>query len=118
VSYRVDVWESAQHDIAALPHVIRLAALGIALALRENPWLGEPLRNRIRNGDLSRCRAVRFDRAGWKEKPRYRLVYFNDPNDGSIAVVQVIAIGPRSQLEAYKAAAARLRKQRREELGK
>jgi len=35
--------------------------------------------------------------------------------DGSIAVV--IAVGPRAQLQAYKEAAARLRKQRRDEIG-
>ena len=85
---------------------------------RENPHLGERLRNRSRIGDLTICRAVRFDKEGRRGKPRYRLVYYNDPDDGSIAVVRVIAVGLRAQLEAYKVAAARLRRERRDQLGR
>lgn len=110
MSYRVVVWEAAQNDIAKLPErELQLAALRTALELRKNPWAGEPLRNRLGIGDLSRCRRVPFDRPNRRGKQRYRLVYFNDPDDGSIAIVQVVAIGLREQLAAYKAAAERLR---------
>jgi hypothetical protein len=52
-------------------------------------------------------------------KPRFRLVYRNDPSDGSIAVVTVLWVGPRSELKAYRQAAARAggeeRRRRRDE---
>lgn len=110
MSYPVEVWEEAKADIAGLPsRELQLAALRVALALREDPFLGEPLRNRLRIGDLGSCRRIAFDAERHRGKPRYRLVYRNDPNDGSIAVVQVVAVGRREQLAAYKEAAARLR---------
>ncbi len=96
---------------------MQLAALRVARELGENPHLGDPLRNRLRIGDLSKCRVIRFDRERRRGKPRFRLVYYNDPDDGSIAVVHVIAVGLRERLTAYKEAAARLRRERREELG-
>jgi hypothetical protein len=110
LSYRVVVWEAAQRDIVDLPdRELQLAALRIALDLRENPWAGEPLRNRLGIGDLSSCRRITFDSPKRRGKPRYRLVYFNDPDDGSVAVVQVVAVGLRERLEAYRAAVERLR---------
>jgi hypothetical protein len=118
LSYPVKFSTDAISDLKALSdRKTQLAALQVALALQDNPHLGDPLRNRLRIGDLGRCRTIRFDHSEWKEKPRYRLVCFNDPDDGSIAVVRVIAVGLRAQLAAYKAAAARLRRQRRERFG-
>jgi hypothetical protein len=56
---------------------------------------------------------VPFDPPSSKGKPRFRLVYRNDPDDGSIAVISVLAIGPRSGLAAYRRAATRLGAQER-----
>jgi hypothetical protein len=109
--------DDAVADIKGLPdRKAQPAALRVARDLGENPHLGEALRNRLRVGDLSRCRAVRFDQPARKEKPRFRLAYYNDPDDGSIAVVRVIAVGLRAQLQAYKEAAARLRRERRDRI--
>jgi len=117
LTYPVKFSDDAVEDIKALPErQVQLAALRAARDLGENPHLGEPLRNRLRIGDLSKCRLVRFDRAKRRGKPRFRLVYYNDPDDGSIAVVRVIAVALRAQLEAYKQAAARLRRERRDRL--
>jgi mRNA-degrading endonuclease RelE of RelBE toxin-antitoxin system len=117
LTYPVKFSDEAVGDLKDLPErEVQLAALRVARDLGENPHLGEPLRNRLRIGDLSQCRAVRFDRSGWRAKPRYRLVYYNDPDDGSIAVVRVIAVGLRAQLQAYKEAAARVRRERRDRL--
>jgi hypothetical protein len=116
LTYPVKFSEDAVADLRALDRQIQLAALRVAQDLREHPHRGEPLRNRLRIGDLSSCRAVLFDRPTWRQKPRFRLVYYNDPDDRSIAVVRVIAVGLRAQLAAYKAAAARLRKERRQSL--
>ena len=119
LSYPVRFENEAISDVQALPdRETQFAALRVARDLAENPHLGERLRNRSRIGDLTICRAVRFDKEGHRGKPRYRLVYYNDPDDGSIAVVRVIAVGLRAQLEAYKVAAARLRRERRDQLGR
>lgn len=117
MSYPVEVWEGAQRDIAALEDRVQLAALRVALSLRDHPFAGEPLRNRLRIGDLATCRRISFDKPGRRGKPRYRLIYRNDPEDASIAVVQVIAVGLRERLEAYKIAADRLRAEIRTRLG-
>jgi mRNA-degrading endonuclease RelE of RelBE toxin-antitoxin system len=118
LTYTVTFSDEAVEDIKALrEREAQLAALRVARDLGKNPHLGEPLRNRLRIGDLSKCRAIRFDRSEWRDKPRFRLVYYNDPDDGSIAVVRVIAVGLRAQLEAYKQAATRMRRERRGRLG-
>ena len=117
MSYRVDLSGEAQADIDSLPdRESKLAAVRVALALRDDPYFGKALRNRIRIGDLSSCRGVAFDRPDWKDKPRFRLVYRSGPDDASIEVVQVLAIGLRTQLEVYKRAAERLRRELRRRL--
>lgn len=116
MSYRVEFLEEAKHDLAELDREVQLAALRTALALRENPWLGEPLRARNRVGDLRNCRRVLFDQESWVAKPRYRLVYRKHPDDATIEVVQVVAVGARQSLEAYRTAAARLRAELRRRL--
>ncbi len=95
-------------------------ALGRAVAeivrdLHFDPWLGAEMRARARLDVLEDCRKVSFDLPSRKGKPRFRLVYRNRPDDGSIAVVTVLAVGQRSQLEAYKRAATRLGRRRRQE---
>lgn len=118
MSYPLSFTREALADLDDLPDLkTKIAAFRAAQDLSENPHRGKPLRARLRVGDLRGCRVLAFDREGWAEKPRFRLVYYNDPNDGSIAVVRVIAVGLRAQLAAYKAAAARMRKERRRQLG-
>jgi hypothetical protein len=58
---------------------------------------------------LTDCRSIKFDASGRKGKPRYRLVYRNEPDDGAIAVICVLAADERKQMTAYKQARARLR---------
>lgn len=82
-------------------------------ALRENPWEGAELRERVRVGDLRGLRRVAFDEPGWNDKPRYRVVYRNEPDDAVVEIVAVIAVGRRERLAAYREAAARLRAERR-----
>jgi len=114
VTYRVEVFAEAKADIAALPErELQLAALRVVLDLRENPFLGEALRTRRRSSELVGCRRIAFDRPDYRGKPRYRLVYRNHPEDGSIEVVQVISVGLRERLAAYKTAADRLRAEAR-----
>jgi hypothetical protein len=114
---RVDVWEDAQTDIRDLPsRELQLAALSAISALRDNPWLGTELRQRMRVGDLRGLRRVVFDEAAWTPKPRFRVVYRNEPDDAVVEVIAVIAVGRRERLAAYRQAAARLRAERRRRL--
>jgi hypothetical protein len=119
VSYDVRVLADVRElDMPALlavdPELGRVVA-GIVRELKSDPWLGVEMRERMRLAVLADCRKVAFDLPSWRGKPRFRLVYRNDPHDGSIAVVTVVAVGPRSELAAYKQAATRTGAQQREQ---
>jgi Txe/YoeB family toxin of Txe-Axe toxin-antitoxin module len=112
VSYSVEVLDEVRNlDMAQLlaidPRLARVVA-EIVRELYSDPWLGREMRERLRLEVLKDCRKVPFDLPSRKHKPRFRLVYRNDPSDGSIAVVTVLAVGPRSDLEAYRHVASRL----------
>lgn len=108
--------EVRDHDIPQLlafdPGLGRVVA-EIVAALYSDPWLGAEMRERMRLDVLKNCRKVSFDVPTWKGRPRFRLVYRNDPDDGSIAVVMVLSVGPRSELAAYRQAATRVGAERR-----
>jgi len=95
-------------ELVADDREVARAAITLMLALRENPWLGERLRRRANLRRIEDCRRIRFDREGWDGKPRYRLVYRNEPEDGAPAVARIWAVGPRARLAAYARAAARM----------
>ena len=114
---RATLWPEAREDVNALPdRAHRLAAVRVIVALQENPWLGAELRERARVGDLRGLRRVAFDVPGWNDKPRYRVVYRNEPDDVIVEIVAVIAVGRRERLAAYREAAVRLRAERRRRL--
>lgn len=114
---RLDVWEDAQRDIQELPsRGLQVAVMNALKSLRENPWAGAELRERVRVGDLRGLRRVAFDDPAWGDKPRYRIVYRNEPDNGVVGVVAVIAVGRRERLAAYREAAVRLRAERRRRL--
>jgi len=114
---RATLWPEAREDVNSLPdRAHRLAAARAILSLQENPWLGTELRERARVGDLRGLRRVAFDEPGWNDKPRYRVVYRNEPDDAVVEIVAVIAVGRRERLAAYREATARLRAERRRRL--
>ena len=84
------------------------AAIRLMGELRDNPWLGEELRERYNIRVLKKCRKLRFDLPEWKEKPRYRIVYRNEPLDGAPGLVRIWAVAPREKLVAYARAATRI----------
>lgn len=113
MTYRVLVLPRAAQDIQRLAEEDRevaRAAINLGLDLRENPYFGEPL-----SGELQECRRIRFDRQGWRGKPRYRLVYRNEPHDGAPHIVAVLAVGKRESLAAYRAAKVALIERLREQ---
>ena len=53
-------------------------------------------------------RKIRFDAPDHRGKPGYRLIYRNEPSDGAIGLMVVLAVGERRGMIAYAKAAARL----------
>ena len=115
MSYRVELLPEARDDVHALPAQLRREVVRLLVALEQNPYLGREMWV-VRGFEvLTECRSIKFDSPGRKGKPRYRLVYRNEPNEGAIAVVCVLAVGDRKQMTAYKEARARLRARLRRE---
>jgi hypothetical protein len=111
MSYEVVVLPGAREDLrelAAFDRGAALTALRLAGELKQNPWLGDELRARRGLEELKDCRRIRFDRGGWTDKPRFRLVYRNEPSDGAPHIVAVLAAAQRTDLGAYRRAKPRL----------
>jgi len=76
---------------------------------KENPYIGE-LMGSGRHPELASCRRVRFDIPAHKGKPRFRLIYRNEPSDGAPAECRWLAIAPRAGLHAHRRATQRSRR--------
>ena len=115
MSYRLELLPEARLDIHALSPELRREVVRLLVALEQNSYLGREMWV-VRGFEvLTDCRSIKFDAPGRKGRPRYRLVYRNEPNEGAIAVVCVLAVGERRQMTAYKEARARLRARLRKE---
>ena len=95
-------------ELAAVDEQLVDRAIELLTELRADPWLGEDLWERYNMRPIRDCRKIRFDVPGWRGKPRYRIVYRNEPLDGAPGLVRVWAIGPRDKLVAYTRATARI----------
>jgi hypothetical protein len=73
-----------------------------------NPFVGE-LMGRGLHPELANCRRVRFDIPSQKGKPRFRLIYRNEPSDGAPAECHWLTVAPRAGLRAHRKAQQRLR---------
>ena len=87
------------------------AALVLMVRLRNDPWLGEDLWERYNMKPIKDCRKLRFDLDDWLGKPRYRIVYRNEPLDGAPGLVRIWSVGPREDLVAYARAVTRITRQ-------
>jgi hypothetical protein len=83
----------------------RIATL--LLECKANPYTGE-LMGSGRHVELADCRRVRFDIPGHRGKPRFRLIYRNEPSDGAPAECRWLAVAPRAGLHAHRRAQQRL----------
>jgi hypothetical protein len=83
----------------------RIATL--LLECKANPYTGE-LMGAGRHVELEDCRRVRFDIPAYKGKPRFRLIYRNEPSDGAPAECRWLAVAPRAGLHAHRRAQQRL----------
>ncbi|HEX5526406.1 MAG TPA: type II toxin-antitoxin system RelE/ParE family toxin [Solirubrobacterales bacterium] len=105
---KVEALLHATADANQLEEVLRRQIARIVVDLHDNAYLGELMGDkppRILRG----CRKIRFDEPGWRGKPRYRLVYRNEPSDGAPAVAVILAIGRRDRMIAYAKAARRVK---------
>jgi hypothetical protein len=71
-----------------------------------NPFIGELMGPGL-HSELADCRRVRFDVPSYASKPRFRLIYRNEPSDGAPAECHWLAIAPRSGLRAHRKAQQR-----------
>jgi len=78
------------------------------LGCEANPHAGEPM-GAGRHPELADCRRIRFDIDSHKGKPRFRLIYRNEPNDGAPAKCIWLAVGPRAGLRTHRKARQRYR---------
>ncbi len=75
---------------------------------KDNPFIGELMGPGL-HPELSNCRRVRFDISSHKGKPRFRLIYRNEPTDGAPAECHWLTISPRAGLQAHRRAQQRSR---------
>jgi hypothetical protein len=118
---RVTFAEGVREDIASLTaisdeddaaHRVQIDALKrriatLLLECKANPYTGE-LMGSGRHIELTDCRRVRFDIPAHKGKPRFRLIYRNEPSDGAPAECRWLAVAPRAGLHAHRRAQQRL----------
>jgi Txe/YoeB family toxin of Txe-Axe toxin-antitoxin module len=74
-----------------------------------NPFVGEPMGPGL-HPELANCRRVRFDIPTRKGKPRFRLIYRNEPSDGAPAECHWLTVAPRAGLQAHRRAQQRSRR--------
>lgn len=115
MSYRLELLPKARLDLHPLPAELRKEVVRLLVALERNPYLGREMWVVRGFEALTDCRSIKFNAPGRKGKPRYRLVYRNEPGEGAIAVICVLAVGERKQMTAYKQARARLQARLRRE---
>ncbi|MDX6622220.1 MAG: hypothetical protein QOE75_152 [Solirubrobacterales bacterium] len=87
---------------------LKLRIAELLVECKANPFLGEPM-GRGLHPELADCRRVRFDVPSYADKPRFRLIYRNEPSDGAPAECHWLAIAPRSGLLAHRKAQQRSR---------
>lgn len=117
---KVELADGVKGDIAeltALPaeagpteraevEALKRCIAALFLECEANPYAGE-LMGAGRHPELADCRRVRFDVETHKGKPRFRLIYRNEPTDGAPAKCRWLAIGPRAGLRAHRKAQQR-----------
>jgi len=105
--YDFEFLPEVQAEVVDLPEEIRRQIARLVVALHSDPYRGDLMDNR-RPQILTGCRKIRFDAPDHRGKPRYRLIYRNEPSDGAIGLMVVLAVGERRGMIAYAKAAARL----------
>jgi hypothetical protein len=132
MSYQLRIHHKVQEDILGLAHQPDVPedwqltpieiepAMAVALrligSLRDDPWQGEPLQGRPNARILEGMRRLKFDPrdpppkdSRGRPRPRLRLVWRNLPDEATVEVVSVLAVGHRFGSLPYRRAAGRHR---------
>jgi hypothetical protein len=112
--HKVEALADVTAEANRLVEALRREIARIVVQLHGNPHYGELMGDRPPR-ILKGCRKLRFDEPGWRGKPRYRLVYRNEPTDGAPARSLILAIGRRDRMIAYAKAARRVKERVAEE---
>jgi Txe/YoeB family toxin of Txe-Axe toxin-antitoxin module len=94
--------QAAKDEVEAL----KLRIVELLVECKDNPFIGEPMGPGL-HPELADCRRVRFDVSAHKGKPRFRLIYRNEPTDGAPAKCRWLTIAPRAGLRAHRKARQR-----------
>jgi hypothetical protein len=78
----------------------------LLVACKDNPFVGELMGPGL-HPELVNCRRVRFDIPTHNGKPRFRLIYRNEPTDGAPAECHWLTVAPRAGLQAHRRARQR-----------
>jgi hypothetical protein len=97
--------ESDQADKAAAEALKRRIA-ELLVECKANPFIGELMGPGL-HPELANCRRVRFDIPSHDGKPRFRLIYRNEPTDGAPAECHWLTLAPRAGLQAHRRARQR-----------
>ena len=85
---------------------LKLRIAELLVKCKGNPFIGELMGPGL-HPELTDCRRVRFDVPAHKGKPRFRLIYRNEPTDGAPGKCRWLTIAPRAGLRAHRKARQR-----------
>ena len=94
-------------EYAAEVEALKQRIAVLLVECKGNPFLGELMGQGL-HPELANCRRVRFDIPSHSGKPRFRLIYRNEPTDGAPAECRWLTIAPRAGLRAHRKARQRL----------
>ncbi len=95
-------------EYAAEAEALKQRIAELLVECKGNPFLGELMGPGL-HPELANCRRVRFDIPSYSGKPRFRLIYRNEPADGAPAECRWVTVAPRAGLRAHRKARQRLR---------
>lgn len=96
-------------EYAAEAEALKQRIAGLLVECKSNPFLGEVMGPGL-HPELANCRRVRFDIPSNSGKPRFRLIYRNEPTDGAPAECHWLTVAPRAGLRAHRKARQRLQR--------
>jgi hypothetical protein len=96
-------------EYATEAEALKQRIAGLLVECKVNPFLGELMGPGL-HPELANCRRVRFDIPSYSGKPRFRLIYRNEPTDGAPAECHWLTVAPRAGLRAHRKARQRLRR--------
>lgn len=102
MNVKVEPRPEIQQDLLNLPtRELRMEAISYIVGIKDMPFRSLPL-DVMPGSNLGDCRKIYFGEA------EYRIVYRLLPNEKNPVTADVICVGPREGLEAYRTAVARL----------